>query len=158
MFVDDEFRVDLPIKLLKINVDGYEDRVLAGAERLLKRRCIDFVVMKLLEEVGPSRWQEALQEVRPETLHQIKKVIEFGYAICALTNEGVLVEQRDLFAAVRTRRSNVVLAAREQYQAASLQLSRQRRPQCPRTGVPILLPDTQLGSGLSKRAQRSVLY
>jgi len=117
--LDDEFRVDLPIKLLKVNVDGYEDRVLAGAERLLKRRCIDFVVMKLLEEVGPSRWQEALQEVRPETLHQIKKVIEFGYAICALTNEGVLVEQRDLFAAIRTRRSNVVLAAREQYQAAS---------------------------------------
>ena len=117
--LDNEFCVDLPIKVLKINSDGYGDRVLAGAERLLKQRCIDYVVMKLLDEVEPSGWKEALQEVRPETLRQLKKVIEFGYAICTLTNEGLLVEQKDLFAAIRTRRRSVVLVAREQYQAAN---------------------------------------
>jgi FkbM family methyltransferase len=108
--LDDEFPIDLPIKVLKIGVKGYEGRVLAGAGRLLQRRCVDFIVMELLEEVAGSRWHA--------TLKQVNNVIERGYAVCTLTKEGKLVEQKDLAAAIRSEPRTIVLAAREQYRPA----------------------------------------
>jgi FkbM family methyltransferase len=108
--LDDEFPIDLPIKVLKIEVEGYEGRVLAGAGRLLQRRCVDFILMELLEEVAGSRWHA--------TLKQVNNVIEHGYAVCTLTKEGKLVEQKDLAAAIRSEQRNIVLAAREQYRPA----------------------------------------
>ena len=71
--LDEEFSVDLPIRVLKIDVEGYEGQVLAGADRLLQRRCVDFIVMELLEEVAGSRWHE--------TLKQVGKIIDYGYAV-----------------------------------------------------------------------------
>ena len=105
--LDDEFPVDLPIKMLKIDVEGFEGQVLAGARRLLQHRCIDFVMLELLEEIAGSRWQEIVDEV--------KKVINFGYEVCSLTAEGALVEQRDLNAAIGAGYRNIVLVAQERY-------------------------------------------
>jgi len=48
--LDQEFPVDLPIKLLKIDAEGDEAAILKGARRLLERRCIDFVLIKVLRE------------------------------------------------------------------------------------------------------------
>jgi FkbM family methyltransferase len=105
--LDDEFPVDVPIKVLKIDVEGYEGRVLAGAKRLLQRRCIDFIVLELLYEVAGSRWREIVD--------QVSEIINYGYAIATLTSEGTLVEQKDLAAAIRAGGRNIVLVAQEQY-------------------------------------------
>lgn len=104
--LDDEFPVDVPIKVLKIDVEGHEGHVLVGAKRLLQRRCIDFIVLELLQENAGSRWRE--------TIDQVNHVISYGYAICTLTNEGALVEQKDLAVAITGGR-NIVLVAQEQY-------------------------------------------
>jgi FkbM family methyltransferase len=108
--LDDEFPADLPVKVLKIDVEGHEDEVLAGAQRLLERRCIDFVVIELCREIAGSQWWKIVD--------QVKDVLSYGYAIATLTNDGTLVEQRDLPTAIRAGGRNIVLAAREQYMPA----------------------------------------
>jgi FkbM family methyltransferase len=104
--LDEEFPIDLPIKLLKIDVEGFEGDVLKGADRLLRRRCIDFVMVELLGEVAGARWHENVQ--------QVNKVIEYGYDIFT-ADEHELVKQPDLAAAIRWGSRNIVLAARDQY-------------------------------------------
>jgi FkbM family methyltransferase len=108
--LDDEFSVDLPIKILKISGMGNESQALAGAERLLRQRCVDYVIVKVLQEIAGVRWKKIL--------HQMTKTVEFGYSICTLTGEGMLVRQPDLSTAIANRPQSIVLAAREQYQAA----------------------------------------
>jgi FkbM family methyltransferase len=109
--LDDEFPVDLPIKLLKVDVEGYEAKVLAGAERLLRHRCVDYVIMETMEDVAGGLWEE--------TLKQAQMVIDYGYAVCTLTDDGALTEQKDLAAAIGTKLGNIVLVAQEQYRSAS---------------------------------------
>jgi FkbM family methyltransferase len=107
--LDDEFPIDLPIRLLKIDVEGYEARVLAGADRLLKQRCIDYVMIELLEEVAGSMWAD--------TLAQVKRVISYGYSVCLPNLQGRLIEY-DLADVLRTGHRNIVLVAQEQYRTA----------------------------------------
>jgi FkbM family methyltransferase len=104
--LDEEFPIDLPIKLLKIDVEGFEGDVLKGASRLLRGRCVDFIMVELLGEVAGIRWHENVQ--------QVNKVIEYGYGVFTL-NEGELLEQQDLAAAIRRGHRNIVLAAKDQY-------------------------------------------
>ena len=105
--LDDEFPVDVPIKVLKIDAEGYEAHILAGAKRLLRRRCVDFILLELLDEVAGSSWREILDEVND--------VIAYGYETCTLSDEGTLIKQSDLAAAIRTGARNIVLAAQKQH-------------------------------------------
>ena len=102
--IDDEFPIDLPIKVLKIDVEGFEGRVLAGAKRLLARRCVDFVIIELVPEVAGSRWNENLE--------QVQRVVEYGYEIHTLLNDGSLRKHGDLLAAIRMKQRNIVLVAK----------------------------------------------
>lgn len=61
--LDQEFPIDLPIKLLKIDAEGHEGAILKGARRLLERRCIDFILIEVLREVAGSRWSELLTQL-----------------------------------------------------------------------------------------------
>lgn len=108
--LDDEFPIDLPIKVLKIDVEGNEGQVLAGAARLVSRRCIDFIVLEMLHEAAGLRWDE--------TLAQVQQITSWGYKVCTLTDDGSLVEQKDLNSALQIGCRNVVLAAREQYRSS----------------------------------------
>ena len=110
--LDEEFAVDLPIKILKISAEGSGAGVLAGADRLLKQRCIDFVLMELPKEQSGSPWRE--------TVKQLNCVIMYGYAICTLTQDGRIVDQNDLAAATRAETGNIVLVAKEQHRLAAL--------------------------------------
>jgi FkbM family methyltransferase len=103
--LDEEFPVDLPIKLLKIDAGGLEGEVLKGADRLLQRRCIDVIIVELLGVAG-ARWRETVQ--------QVNKIIEYGYGVFTLS-KGELLEQQDFGATIRMGNQKIVLAARDQY-------------------------------------------
>ena len=109
--LDEEFPVDLPIKLLKIDVEGQEGAVLKGARRLLEKRCVDFILVEVQREVAGSRWIE--------TLTQLKALAESNYVPCTLERDGSLVEHKSVPAALerldRVQRHNLVLMARDQY-------------------------------------------
>jgi FkbM family methyltransferase len=106
--LDQEFPNDLPIKFLKIDVEGYEASVLKGARRLLERRCIDFILIEVLREVAGSRWSELLV--------QLNWLTESNYIACTLAADGSLVEHKSMKVALdKLEGRNIVLMARDQY-------------------------------------------
>lgn len=115
--LDQEFPIDLPIKLLKIDAEGYEVAVLKGARRLLEHRCIDFILIKVLREVARSRWRRELGGSRwNKLLAQLNLLTESNYVACTLANDGSLVEHKGLTAALdKSESRHLVLMARDQY-------------------------------------------
>lgn len=105
--LDDEFSVDLPIKLLKIDVEGYEAKVMRGAARLINERCIDYIMIELLEEVAGCNWLD--------TLEAVNGAIKAGYTINTINDDGGLLRHETLAVALGTNSRNFVLAASEQY-------------------------------------------
>jgi FkbM family methyltransferase len=69
--LDTDFPVDLPIRFLKVDAEGFEHQVLRGGARLLERHCIDILMLECVQEVYGAAWQEFLTE--------IKKLIGYGY-------------------------------------------------------------------------------
>jgi hypothetical protein len=115
--LDQEFPIDLPIKLLKIDAEGQEVAVLKGARRLLERRCIDFILIKLLREVAKPRWRRELGGSRwNKLLAQINLLTESNYVVCTLAKDGSLVEHKSVTVALDNSDSrHLVLMARDQY-------------------------------------------
>ncbi len=72
-----DFPVDLPIRLLKIDVEGFEIEVLQGASRLLENHCIDILMLECLQEVFGDAWSEFASE--------LDKLIAMGYDPYTLT-------------------------------------------------------------------------
>jgi FkbM family methyltransferase len=105
--LDEEFPIDLPIKVLKIDVEGHEGLVLAGANRLLRNRCVDYVIMELLEEVGGAYWSGIIKKV--------EEVLNYGYEIGTLTDTGQLVKHKNVANALSASSRNIVLVAKDQY-------------------------------------------
>ena len=106
--LDQEFPADLPIKLLKIDVQGRESAVLKGARRLLERRCIDFIMIEIPADRWGSHWSELLTQLDRHT--------ELNYVPCTLTSDGSLVEHKSVQVALDALEgANVVLMARDQY-------------------------------------------
>jgi FkbM family methyltransferase len=75
--LDADFPVDLPIRLLKIDAEGYDHQVLQGSARLLQRQCIDIVMLECLQEVHGWNW--------PEYLSKLRQIMDFGYGLYTLT-------------------------------------------------------------------------
>jgi len=61
--LDEEFPLDIHIRALKIDAEGFEPEVLAGATRLLKAGCIDFVVLEAVREIAGKNWQPLMQSL-----------------------------------------------------------------------------------------------
>ena len=116
--LDHEFPVDLPIKLLKIDVESDAPVVLKGARRLLERRCIDFVHIGVLYEapIG-SRWRRELGGSRlNELLTQLNCLMDIGYGVSTISPDGLLIEHENVPAALdRLEGRSIILRAREQY-------------------------------------------
>ena len=115
--LDQEFPIDLPIKLLKIDAEGDEAAILTGARRLLERRCIDFVLIKVLREVAWSRWRRELGGSRWKKLRaQLNLLTESNYIACTLASDGSLAEHNGVTAALdKSESRHLVFVARDQY-------------------------------------------
>jgi hypothetical protein len=106
--LDAGFPIDLPIKVLSIGAEADTASALAGARRLLERRCVDFVVIKL-PRGGP---------LPHKSVDSIETVLKFGYGVCTPTVDGSLTKHGNLAAALASGPAGVVLAAQEQYTPA----------------------------------------
>ncbi len=69
--LDDQFPVDLHIRFLKIDTEGFEHEVLAGAMRLIERGCIDFIMLEAVQDVYGGQW--------PKLMRAMRNLEELGY-------------------------------------------------------------------------------
>ena len=74
--LDEQFPYDLPITCLRIDAEGHEAFVLRGAERLLSHQCIDYVLVKAVEEIAGASW--------PVLLDALQQVCGYGYSLYTL--------------------------------------------------------------------------
>ncbi len=69
--LDEEFPADIPIRMLKIDAEGFEADVLAGAERLISRGCVDFIMFEAIPEVSGDTWNALMDAT--------SRVLRYGY-------------------------------------------------------------------------------
>jgi len=81
--LDQEFPVDVPIRIMKVDAEGFEVAVLQGADRLLKNRAIDFVMVEAIAEVSGAGWESLLAK--------LGQLTDYGYRPHSLGRDGVLV-------------------------------------------------------------------
>lgn len=77
--LDAEFPVNLAVRMLKIDVEGFEHHVLQGASRLLREHCVDILMLECIQEVYGPNW--------PQYLAEIKKIIGLGYGLYTLSRK-----------------------------------------------------------------------
>jgi FkbM family methyltransferase len=99
--LDDEIPVNLPIKLLKIDVEGHEASVLKGASRLLQGLSADYVIIEMIREVAGTQWDE--------TVAAVSELVDRGYTPCSLTRNGSLQPHASLTVALRELRSRTIV-------------------------------------------------
>lgn len=99
--LDDLIPVDLPIKMLKIDAEGHEAKVLGGARRLLAARCFDVIMLEASYELFTRNWKE--------TLASVNMLVELGYFPGTLNHDGDLTRHRTLNDALRVRGSGKTL-------------------------------------------------
>jgi hypothetical protein len=75
--LDADFPIDLPIRFLKIDAEGFDHHVLRGASRLLERTCVDILMLEVSQEIAGNAWDDYVAE--------LKKVISYGYDPYILT-------------------------------------------------------------------------
>jgi len=100
VMLDRVFPHDIEIKILKIDVEGFEHSVLAGAQRLLRERSVRFLILELLEEVA--------SEQHPLNVRAVHEVIDYGYRVCRVDATGQLVRCSSVREATNSSR-NLVL-------------------------------------------------
>lgn len=115
--LDKEFPIDLPIRLLKIDVAADPVLILKGARRLLEHRCIDFVHMGLLKEALGVQWRRELGGARlTKLLAELNFLKEVGYGVCTMSKEGLLIEHDNVTGALDGLIGrSIILRARDQY-------------------------------------------
>jgi len=102
--LDTAFPIDLPIKLLKIDAEGHEAQVLAGARRLLSAKAFDYIIVEAIIDVGVSEWEQS-----QASLHEL---MDCGYRVCTPDDEGNLIRHPSLSVALcRMKENNLIFEA-----------------------------------------------
>jgi FkbM family methyltransferase len=115
--LDQEFPIDLPIKILRIDAEGREVAVLKGARRLLKRGCVDFILIRIFRQVPWPYWRNKIARSRwSELLIELNRLTQSNYAPCTLEADGSLVKHESVLTAIDNLQSqHIVMMARDQY-------------------------------------------
>ena len=102
--LDTDFPVDIPIRLLKIDAEGFDHHVLRGGSRLLERNCVDILMLEVSQEVSGDAWDDYVAELR--------KIIGFGYETYILTRSAKLrpIDFNEILHSDRDR--NIILVAK----------------------------------------------
>lgn len=102
--LDEAFPIDLPIKLLKIDAEGHEAQVLAGARRLLAAKAFDYIMIEAIVDVGIREWEQ--------TQASLNGIMERGYHVCTPDDDGNLIRHPSLSVALcRMKENNLIFEA-----------------------------------------------
>lgn len=101
--LDDVFPAPISIKVMKLDVEGAEHAVLEGAQALFAQRCVEWLIMELLEEVAVD------QHVK--NLAAVERIRSLGYDLGTLAGQGEFVRACDVNEALHKSR-NIVLHRR----------------------------------------------
>lgn len=103
--LDNIFHYDVPIKLLKIDVEGLEDEVIRGANRLIENRCIDYIMIEAVREIAGDKW--------PDLLNTIRTLAENEYTLHSFADTSGLREVSidDIKYGLDTNSRNIVLVS-----------------------------------------------
>lgn len=93
--LDDLIPVDLPIKIMKIDAEGHEPKVLEGSERLLTNRAFDYILLEASIELFPGNWSRMLENLR--------RLVALGYNAGTLDAEGNLLKSASLEGALHQK-------------------------------------------------------
>lgn len=99
--LDTVIPVDVPIKILKIDAEGHESKVLVGGRRLLEKQAFDHIMLEAEPELGTKNWGEIFRSL--ETL------LEFGYEPGGLDDDGLLHRYPSIDLAIRHRRGKTLV-------------------------------------------------
>jgi len=69
--LDDFFNPRMPIKILKIDAEGFECAILRGAELLIRNRSFEYLIVEILPEIYGAQW--VLMRA------QLKSLLDSGY-------------------------------------------------------------------------------
>jgi hypothetical protein len=114
----DDFPVDLPIKVLRIDAEAYDTAILERARRLIEHRCIDFISIRLtVDPVWPTRWRREVGGRRWNGLYnQLTLLTACGYVACNVTKDGELIQRESITSALDSMEGrDIVFAAADQY-------------------------------------------
>jgi len=104
--LDNLFSIDVPIKLMKIDAEGHEAEVLAGAERLLKAKAFDHIMVEAATETGLKQWKN--------TANSLRNLLSLGYHVCTTDGNGNLTPQKSIGLAIENAsEGNIVFTARQ---------------------------------------------
>jgi len=99
--LDRVFPLALEIKLLKIDVEGFEAAVIDGAEQLFQQRAVGHVMLELVEEISSAAFQRNVEAV--------KRIMACGYALHTLAADGTLRQAPSLAKAIRRSRNMILV-------------------------------------------------
>lgn len=102
--LDALFSIDVPIKILKIDVEGHEAHILSGARRLLAAKAFDYIMIEAISDVGIPEWRS--------TIAWLTKIVHSGYTACTADEDGNLVRHPSLAVALgRMTENNLIFEA-----------------------------------------------
>lgn len=99
--LDDLFPVDVPIKLIKIDAGGHEGEVLAGAERLLRAKAFEHIMIEAIVDADLREWKN--------TYCWLSKLIDFGYEVSVANEDGELMRHASLGVALESMKENSLI-------------------------------------------------
>jgi hypothetical protein len=99
--LDDLVPINIPIKIMKIDAEGHEPKILDGSMRLLAERAFDFIIMEAEIELAPRNWNNMLRGLR--------MLIDVGYKPGILDWNGFLVPCASLHEALERRSGKTLI-------------------------------------------------
>jgi FkbM family methyltransferase len=101
--LDNIIPINIPIKIMKIEANGHEPKILDGSMRLLAERAFDFIIIVAELELAPRNWSKMWKSLR--------MLIEVGYKAGILDWDGFLVPCASLDEAIERRTGKTLVFA-----------------------------------------------
>ncbi|MBV8359260.1 MAG: FkbM family methyltransferase [Deltaproteobacteria bacterium] len=99
--LDDLIPINIPIKIMKVDGEGHEPKILDGSMRLLAERAFDFIIIKAEIELAPRNWGNVLRSLR--------MLIDVGYKPGILDGNGFVVPCASLHEALGRRSGKTLI-------------------------------------------------
>jgi hypothetical protein len=99
--LDDLVPINIPIKIMKIDAEGHEPKILDGSMRLLGERAFDFIIIEAEIELVPRNWNNMPRGLR--------MLIDVGYKPGILDWNGFLVPCASLHEALERRSGKTLI-------------------------------------------------